>query len=572
MRTIAHNKLLALIKTKHWQQLGKESMKCTLFILLALIIPISVLAQPAGYSFGKQIIIHSSQVSGTTPLINFPILINSIDNDLRTTGNGGKVENANGYDIIFTEGDCITRLDHQIEKYNAITGELVAWVRIPSLPATVDKTIHMYYGNSSISVNPSTTNTWDSNYEVIFHMSENPGSIAPQITNSTVATNNGTTSGAMTAADLVAGKCGDAIDFDGNDDVLEAVDNQPYAITTVNFTLECWVKSTDGTTTNMAFITNYGGVGQTPFFMLGFDASNVFFWIRNSSNVSSRPTTPKGPILNGAWHHLVAVRSSTGTYLYVDGALKNSAAALTSDVTFGTSLSIMDHFNRYTLGQLDEVRISSTARSPDWILTQYNNQNSPSTFYSISEEMLATTLCIALPIELLNFEAYYSQNQVQLNWQTASELNNDFFTIERSINGSNWGKLVTVDGAGNSSFLLNYSTIDNNPYSGISYYRLKQTDFNGQFKYSQIRSVNIKSLKDFQIEIYPNPTSNQITIMGNETELESISIYDIRGRDITNLTKKIMDAGTKLVIDLSELNAGTYYIKTKNTNNKVSKL
>lgn len=114
---------------------------------------------------------------------------------------------------------------------------------------------------------------------------------------------------------------------------------------------------------------------------------------------------------------------------------------------------------------------------------------------------------IPLPIELLSFTADVNNQEVDLKWQTASEINNDYFTVERSMDGENFEPLIIVKGAGNSNQIINYYEVDKDPYSGISYYRLKQTDFDGEFSYSQIISVNItKNNKD--INIYPNPVSN----------------------------------------------------------------
>ena len=99
----------------------------------------------------------------------------------------------------------------------------------------------------------------------------------------------------------------------------------------------------------------------------------------------------------------------------------------------------------------------------------------------------------ALPIELLYFNATPNQSVVDLTWATASELNNDFFTVERSIDGLTWENVVTVNGAGTTTQRNNYSAVDTRPVAGLSYYRLKQTDFDGAFTYSEIRSVFMNS-------------------------------------------------------------------------------
>lgn len=99
----------------------------------------------------------------------------------------------------------------------------------------------------------------------------------------------------------------------------------------------------------------------------------------------------------------------------------------------------------------------------------------------------------ALPIELIYFNATPNQKIVDLTWATASELNNDFFTVERSQDGNTWEVVATVNGQGTTTQLTDYSDVDSRPFSGLSYYRLKQTDYDGKFSYSQIKSVFVNS-------------------------------------------------------------------------------
>ena len=158
---------------------------------------------------------------------------------------------------------------------------------------------------------------------------------------------------------------------------------------------------------------------------------------------------------------------------------------------------------------------------------------------------------------------------VLLNWQTASETNNDFFTLERSLYSNIWEDIDGIDGAGNSSNLLDYSTIDKQPYKGVSYYRLKQTDFDGRFEYSEIKRVDIKS--ENNIEIFPNPVRNFITIVGKEIDLMGLSIYNALGLNVTNLTQQDSGNRGQLTIDVTKLSSGIYHMKTKTTVNKVYK-
>ncbi len=174
-----------------------------------------------------------------------------------------------------------------------------------------------------------------------------------------------------------------------------------------------------------------------------------------------------------------------------------------------------------------------------------------------------------LPVELISFNATYQSDKVTLNWVTASEINNDYFTIQRSINGIDWEDLEVINGAGNSSESLSYVTSDEYPYSGVSYYRLKQTNFEGEFDYSEVRSVEIERLGNSQVGIYPNPTEREIKIIGTEEELQQISVYDMFGQNVTFLTKQFRKMKSMVVLDLSNLSTGNYLIKTKTKTNRL---
>ena len=180
-------------------------------------------------------------------------------------------------------------------------------------------------------------------------------------------------------------------------------------------------------------------------------------------------------------------------------------------------------------------------------------------------------LAVPLPVELLNFSAKPVDKHVELKWQTASEINNDYFIIERSQDGLQWEKLKRIDGAGNSSTTLTYSARDERPYKGMSYYRLKQTDFNGQFEYSDIKSVNTNGFNSESVIIHPNPTNGVISISGTKSELAEIKIFNTFGQDISKVVNIVHTNETSATVDLSSLSQGMYYVKTKTKVSKVYK-
>jgi hypothetical protein len=173
-----------------------------------------------------------------------------------------------------------------------------------------------------------------------------------------------------------------------------------------------------------------------------------------------------------------------------------------------------------------------------------------------------------LPIELLSFEANRKNENVKVDWVTASETNNDYFTLERSENGYEFEPISILDGAGTSNVPLSYSQIDYNVSSSGLYYRLKQTDYDGAFTYSQIKYIEpIESLEGFLL--YPNPTDGTIHIVFNDFSEETvlIEIRDITGRICSQFSFTPSSKNHSQSYDLKNvLAAGTYIITTSSGN------
>jgi biopolymer transport protein ExbB len=301
-----------------------------IFLFFPVVFSLTAICQPAGYDFVKEMEIESSRVAGSSALIDFPMLVSIIDPDLRTVANGGKVESSSGYDIVFTLSDCSTLLDHQIEKYVPSTGEYVAWLRIPSLSNSVNTTIGMYYGNSAIASDPSTTSTWNAQYIGVWHMSENPAGSAPQVLDYTNGSNNGTSAGGMTSGDLLAGKIGDAIDFDGSNDYIDLGDILIDGRTQIS--IEVWFNPTfirtkgspSGHNSSEGAIVHKNGASDDN---LGITVATggTAFYIDDNSNNTTIAALPS-PSLN-TWTHIVGTWNNSTMITYQNGV---SAATLGS--------------------------------------------------------------------------------------------------------------------------------------------------------------------------------------------------------------------------------------------------
>jgi hypothetical protein len=179
-----------------------------------------------------------------------------------------------------------------------------------------------------------------------------------------------------------------------------------------------------------------------------------------------------------------------------------------------------------------------------------------------------------LPIELTYFKASNSKNGVSLTWETASETNNDYFTIEHSFDGQTWSEISKIHGAGTSTVAHNYSYNDADEISTVVYYRLKQTDFNGEFSYSKIVSI-IPYEKGIEYSVYQNPTSNKeinVLIKTDKAETVVVSLFTPSGLKIGSETIS-MDANQKVIYNVGSgysLLPGPYYVTIFAENNYVS--
>jgi len=366
-----------------------------------------------GYGYQHVIVIDHTKVAYTDQ-INFPFLFNSTDPDLATVDHGGNVANPNGYDIIFsTDPNGQTKLDFEIEQYNPATGQLVAWMRIPTLSHSSDTVIYVFYGNPAITISQANpAGVWDTNYQAVYHLGALP--VTGVASDSTGYVNN------AAFIDLTAnpGQIDGAAKVDGSTSFLEipatAFPNYPtgvYSNIGVNTT---WQNTSFDATYSMWFKTSsWGGLlDQTAwetctsefFGCYGYgpelpsenpDGSwGSLLDINFDGYLEGRSVGPSTQVYNdNNWHYAAITFENGVNDLYADGQL----VATGSQGTFGyasgyayfvgaenveSDTSSLDSQPwKYLPGQIDEINVSNTARSGDWIQTQFNNQCSPSTFY-----------------------------------------------------------------------------------------------------------------------------------------------------------------------------------------------
>lgn len=239
-----------------------------------------------------------------------------------------------------------------------------------------------------------------------------------------------------------------------------------------------------------------------------------------TSLILNSPTDPQTKIIDRYWN-------ITATGITANVTVSYRGAENTLDPSYKTGTLTAKYWNGSTWVDLNgsangitsgvgSLSVMGASIFTSWIIA--SNQNIP------------------LPIQLISFTAKPIGKKVRLDWETATEKNNDYFTIERSEDGKLFTEVTIVKGAGDSNSILKYHAWDENPLSGLSYYRLKQTDFDGKFSYSNIVSVNMNSDSFSQLEIQnitPNPFVNNFEInysaeKASDVEFELINLQGKR--------------------------------------------
>ena len=325
------------------------------------------------WKYKKQITINKTMVANTTQYA-FPVYITessdtSLKNGALSTGN----------DILFTDADGSTKLPHEIEKFSSSTGEIEAWVQVPTLSTSQSTVIYMYYGNSGASDQSNKNAVWDNNFLMVQHLGNGSTLSA---TDSTSNANNGSISGPtagvgqMDGAGAWSASTTDKITVTGQM-------GSPARIT-----LSGWAKISVDTNKellslgdNVALRANQPGGSPSVVAAFYFNGST---WVQINSSIN---------ILSNGWHYLVYTvdPGASSEILYVDGTsnVSGSASTAISYAANGTNTFIGNHGNgqAYGLGSsgfADEVRISNSIRSADWVATEYNNENAPGTYITIS--------------------------------------------------------------------------------------------------------------------------------------------------------------------------------------------
>jgi len=358
-----------MLKNSRIKNIKKSSM--LLFVVLLFVLSAFGATASGWYDtnwqYRKDIYIDHTKVSAA--LSDFPVLIDITDSDLTKAQNDGD-------DILFTD-DTDTKLSHEIELYNSTTGHLVAWVKVSSLSDTTDTIIHLYYGNAVVSNQEDVTNVWDSDYAMVQHLEEISGNVLDSTTNG----NNGIPQGGVTYdAD---GNSNGAIQFDGIDDTIPT-DVYP---SDSDKTLEAWIKFNNFPTGEQDMTMGCNDQADHRFYV-GYDEGAFFYAFGDTF----QSTSDLAGVSEGEWAYFVLTGDGSNANFYVNGQLESTTTysqtgSSTAQFHIG-SRTYGENASNFIDGVIDEVRISYTDRSAEWIETSYNNYK-PS-FFKINEELSYT--------------------------------------------------------------------------------------------------------------------------------------------------------------------------------------
>lgn len=167
----------------------------------------------------------------------------------------------------------------------------------------------------------------------------------------------------------------------------------------------------------------------------------------------------------------------------------------------------------------------------------------------------------ALPVDYTFFSAQKEDKTSFLSWETASEINNDFFDVERSMDGRIFEKIGRVKGHGTTTETQNYDFIDREPLAGLNYYRLKQVDYNGDYEYSKVETVDFRNGTEGDVKIFPNPALDYANI-SLDRSYDAVRVTNQLGQLVEVLPASQHD-GNQFKLDLTSYAPGVYFLEAK---------
>jgi len=486
--------------------------------------------------------------AGSSTLTNFPAYINlTYDSDMQ----------ADYSDIRFYNASCGndgSLMDYEIENYTASNAHI--WARIPTLPAA-GTVISVYYKNSTaVSSGENATGVWDDNYVMVQHMEEGSGNIIDSTSNDNDAD---VIDG--TPAYLAEGQMGDAIEFDGSTDSFEIPNSASLDITGTAITFSAWIKTSDQT--DYPVVMNKGA-GDERYVLFIWTAAGPTEGVQYGMTArvqAGGDVVSNTDVTDNAWHYIAGAYDGVNLIIYVDGENDNSISETASLTTSSGKLTIGSYNTDVALpftGTIDEVRVSDTVKTPDWINQSYQMVANQGTYVTFGDEESGNaapdTPILNSPVNNSNISVDYAMLNATVTDADGDNMTVWFYgdgslinTTENVVNGTavtyNWTGLS--DGGHNWSVIAGDGT--ENTTSDTYYFSVDATAPNVQFV-PPTTSSGTQSNSD----IFANVTAS-------DTNLQTIVIYLYNSTDLVNSTNSSTGAINK-EINFTSLADETYYL------------
>jgi autotransporter-associated beta strand protein len=322
------------------------------------------------------------------------------------------------------------------------------------------------------------------------------------------------------------------------------------------------VETTPAVTAPLSYVT--GTVKATR--ILAQNVNNTFGGIGveiNEANVNNNSTVVTRVTGTGC----------TGHFNTTTGILRYFTIVPNTDINLNGTMVFHYFDNEITMHVENNIKLfKSTDGRHHWtlqnsIITPASNTATLTGITSFSDWTASDATNQSLPIELTDFSTKAKKESVIINWTTATETNNDYFTLEQSTDGEQWNIIYTCQGAGTTTKQHVYSYIDNSPSNGINYYRLKQTDKDGQSTYSSIESVRFSS-DAISMVIYPIPApAEEIHLLFSSMKVgtASLIISDVTGRQMCKGDIEVSNNPIRIKLsEICTLTPGTYFVTMTN--------
>jgi len=334
----------------------------------------------SSWLYKKKITIASSSVDGS--LTEYPVYLDL--SDFGADFHSNVKDDFSDIRITSSTEDGVLYHELVSASTTAETGEM--YFNSVALSSSTDNDFYIYYGNAAAS-DVSTSSVWNSNYGGVWHLQQDPAGTAPQMIDSTNNGNDGTSNGSMTSGDSVAGKIGNALELDGSNDYINIPNDTSINEGTSDLTVIAWFNS--NSFIDAGRIWNKGGAKRYTI-LYAAPPKDEFHFTVDDDSIKSIVKISATDLDDGTWHRIVAVRDYNNLVkIKIDDGTFSTASDGTGDISniedaqIGTNTFYSTAFYG---GKLDALRVLNTKLSEDWLTTEHNNQNSPSTFYSVGSQ------------------------------------------------------------------------------------------------------------------------------------------------------------------------------------------